>query len=68
MLLAVLIMAPIFSFLMHLALSRVNEFNADIDAAKLADDSLALASAFAKNRMLPGWLGRKNAYAFSAHE
>lgn len=54
-----LIMAPIFSFLLQLALSHVHEFDADIDAAKLTDDPLALASALTKIECFQGgWVER----------
>lgn len=59
MLLIVLITAPTFSLLMELALSRVHEFNADIEAAKLTDDPLALASALEKIEYYQGgWIER----------
>ena len=44
---------------MQLALSRVNEFNADIDAARLTDDPLALAHVLAKIEYIQGgWVER----------
>ena len=48
MLLIVLMMAPTFSALMQLALSRAREFSADAEAARLTDDPLGLASALEK--------------------
>lgn len=43
-----LILSPTLSSLLQLALSRTREFNADLGAAELTDDPLALASALAK--------------------
>ena len=48
MLLIVLMIAPTFSALMQLALSRAREFGADAEAARLTDDPLGLASALEK--------------------
>ncbi|MCG6938239.1 MAG: zinc metalloprotease HtpX [Gammaproteobacteria bacterium] len=48
LLLIILMTAPTFSILMQLALSRANEFNADVEAAKLTGDPLGLASALEK--------------------
>ena len=57
MLLIILIMAPTFSLLMQLALSRAHEFNADIEAAKLTGDPLGLASALEKIEYYQGgWI------------
>jgi heat shock protein HtpX len=47
-LLIVLMMAPSVSALMQLALSRSREFSADVEAARLTDDPLGLASALEK--------------------
>ena len=60
MLLIVLIMAPTFSLLMQLALSRVHEFNADIEAVKLTGDPLGLVSALEKIEYYQGagWVER----------
>jgi heat shock protein HtpX len=59
MLLLVLIIAPSFSLLMQLALSRAHEFNADIEAAKLTGDPLGLASALEKIEYYQGgWIER----------
>ncbi len=58
-LLIVLMMAPTFSVLMQMALSRTHEFNADIEAAKLTDDPLGLASALEKIEYYQGsWIER----------
>jgi len=58
-LLIVLMMAPIFSALMQLALSRAREFNADAEAARLTNDPLGLASALEKIEYYQGnWIER----------
>ncbi len=59
MLLIVLLMAPTFSALMQLALSRTREFSADAEAARLTDDPLGLASALEKIERYQGsWIER----------
>ncbi|GGO80812.1 Zn-dependent protease [Marinobacterium nitratireducens] len=45
---ALLIMAPLFSFLLQLALSRSREYRADLDASELTGDPEALARALQK--------------------
>ena len=58
-LLLVLMMAPTFSALMQFALSRSREFSADVEAAKLTDDPLGLASALEKIEHYQGnWIER----------
>jgi len=59
MLLIVLMMAPTFSALMQLALSRSREFSADAEASRLTDDPLGLASALEKIEHYQGnWIER----------
>jgi heat shock protein HtpX len=48
MLILVLLSAPTVSALLHLALSRTREFDADLEAAQLTGDPAGLASALAK--------------------
>ncbi|MDA3868652.1 MAG: M48 family metalloprotease [Gammaproteobacteria bacterium] len=48
MLLIILMIAPFFSTLMQLALSRSREFSADSEAVRLTEDPLSLASALEK--------------------
>ena len=56
---ALLIVAPTVSALLQLALSRTREFEADLGAAQLTGDPLALASALAKlEAPAGGWLWR----------
>ena len=58
-LLIVLLMAPTVSTLMQLALSRSREFSADLEAARLTDDPLSLASALVKIESYQGsWVER----------
>ena len=58
-LLIVLMLAPSLSFLMQLALSRVHEFGADLEAARLTNDPLGLASALEKIERYQGnWVDR----------
>ena len=58
-LLIVLMMAPTFSALMQLALSRTREFSADVEAAGLTNDPLGLASALEKIEHYQGsWIER----------
>ncbi len=58
-LLIVLTLAPSLSFLMQLALSRVHEFGADLEAARLTNDPLGLASALEKIERYQGsWAER----------
>lgn len=48
LLIAILLAAPMVSALLQLALSRSREFEADLEAARLCGDPLALASALAR--------------------
>lgn len=58
-LLIVLTLAPSLSFLMQLALSRAHEFGADLEAARLTNDPLGLASALEKIERYQGnWVDR----------
>jgi heat shock protein HtpX len=58
-LLIVLMIAPTVSTLMQLALSRSREFSADVEAARLTDDPLGLASALEKiEHYQGGWIER----------
>ena len=58
-LLIVLMMAPTVSVLMQLALSRSREFSADLEAARLTNDPLSLASALEKTGAYRGnWIER----------
>ena len=58
-LLLVLMLAPSISVLMQLALSRTHEFSADVEAAKLTNDPLGLASALKKIEYYQGsWIER----------
>lgn len=58
-LLLVLMIAPTLSILMQLALSRVHEFSADVEAARLTNDPLGLASALEKIAYYQGsWIER----------
>lgn len=57
--LLLLMVAPTFSALLQLALSRTRELNADLDAARLTRDPAGLASALAKLEAPAGsWLWR----------
>jgi heat shock protein HtpX len=47
-LLLIMMLAPTASALMQMALSRTREFSADLDAVRLTDDPLSLASALVK--------------------
>lgn len=56
-LLFVLMISPTLSVLMQLSLSRVHEFNADMQAAELTNDPLGLASALEKIQIYQGnWI------------
>lgn len=58
-LLLILMLAPIVSALMQLALSRSREFRADLEASRLTNDPLALASALEKiDACQDGWIER----------
>lgn len=58
-LLLVLMMAPTISIIMQMTLSRLHEFSADIEAARLTGDPLGLASALKKIEYYQGgWIER----------
>lgn len=58
-LLLVLIIAPNISMMIQLAISRLREFDADMEAIKITDDPLALASALQKlEDFHQGWFYR----------
>jgi len=55
----VLMVAPTLAMMLHLALSRTREFDADLGAAALTGDPQGLASALLKiERYQKGWMGR----------
>ena len=57
LLLFILIAAPNVSMMIQLAISRLREFDADIEAVKLTNDPLSLASALQKlENYHQGWL------------
>jgi heat shock protein HtpX len=72
-----LIFAPSISTMLQLALSRTREYNADLSAAELMDDSEALASALTKmdtyhswlfrNILWPGYTGKAGSSLFRTH-
>jgi len=59
LLLAVLILAPMVSGLLQLALSRTREYHADLEAVDLTRDPVGLAAALDKlERLQDGWIER----------
>lgn len=76
LLVLILIAAPLVESLLHLALARAREFDADLDAAVLTGDPLALAAALAKverhearlwRRLLPSYGARRTPSVLQTH-